>query len=107
MREFKFRCWDITQQMIYNIEAGKPWKCNEGKDKIITIMQWTGLQDKKGKDIYEGDIMDTRYGIATVKYSEGHGGFIPFAYPSNVPDSDTETEIIGNIFENPELLKEG
>lgn len=76
--------------------------------KTETEGQFTGLTDKNGKEIYEGDILDTRDGdllfageyyefIYTVMYSESHSGLGGY--------TQKEIEIIGNIYENPELLK--
>mgnify|MGYP001233689767 FL=1 len=76
------------------------------------LMQYTGLKDKNGKEIYEGDIIresdgDGGYIYAkVVYYKDGfmgkEKGFEP-EYP--ISDFKNETEVIGNIYENPELLE--
>lgn len=70
-----------------------------------TVGQYTGLKDKNGTKIFEGDIVRRCDNVERVFYNGG--GFSPFAIPGweCTPDAD-ECEIIGNIHDNPELLGE-
>ena len=118
MREIKFRQWG---------PEGKSWHFFEFTDGICSgvinatlsvypIYQFTGLHDKNGKEIYEGDIVkyeaDKESGIAIIEYWPGSFIFnwIKQTTPSpSIIDSafyfgcHSELEIIGNIHENPEL----
>ncbi len=73
------------------------------------VMQFTGLKDKNGKDVFEGDIVvehnhGRKINQEVVRFEEG--GFFPFAIPQwEVTMIIEECEIIGNIYETPELLK--
>lgn len=70
-----------------------------------TVGQFTGLTDKNGKKIFEGDIVKHEYGaVKEVKYCRGF--FFPFvAFPEYRCLSADNCEVIGNIHDNPELLK--
>ena len=65
-REIKFRAWDDKRSFMFPVwdvrwnEKGKLWKLNEGEDfdETVGLMQFTGLLDKNGKEIYEGDILE-------------------------------------------------
>lgn len=118
-REIKFRAWDkISKTMDY----WQPFKyfdnslVDPDSKAVETIMQYTGLKDKNGKEIYEGDILDIndQYNligsdIYEVVFSDGAFRIdgAELAILHNSPGCDAlgeDTEVIGNIYENPELL---
>lgn len=127
MREIKFRAWDKKNKRLYD-----PMELRDGAlvgfrsicwDNPIILMQFTGLLDKQGKEIYEGDILLFDYGHYTLKkivVEFFHGCFGICGYDTLNGERMGETwfrtlmdvlqkgkiEIIGNIWENKELLKE-
>ena len=81
----------------------------------ITLMQSTGLFDRNGKEIFEGDILDYRGRKALVRWHGSYASFI-YRFVDEPHKRNTEwkplylaymkCEIIGNIYENPELLED-
>lgn len=119
MREFKFRAWRKEhKQMDYSKSWQDLWEFHEYHDKVFgkdgyLLMQYTGLKDKNGKEIYEGDIVRGRsYGFPTTRNYIGvveywYNGFsVKENKDKGIRDGlNTTFEVIGNIYENPELLE--
>ena len=141
MREIKFRAWTEADGGVM-LEPGDAYGTRhpldvctyliEGQD--VELMQYTGLKDKNGNEIYEGDIINygvfalndvEKYGkepwnnlpdgilkddISTVKSTHKVDFFIPSLMAikeaiENNPDV-TGVEVIGNVYENPGLLED-
>jgi hypothetical protein len=105
-RKIKFRAWDGEEMYIPVItEGGKAavlWYGYEmhGETKD-PIMQYTGLKDKKGKEIYEGDIVRCADGVVDMTTRVQWD----FNSLSQLENQRHLWEIIGNIYENADLIK--
>ena len=108
---------DIENRKIYP-ELDYWWKETDIPFSEIELMQYTGLKDKNGKEIFEGDIVATdleRPYLIVEKHrsyflyncNDGDDDYYDFMLPlrSYQDSQDYFAEIIGNIYENPELFK--
>lgn len=125
MREIKFRAWDLKNDKMRDWDDVKySWAFSVlGESDKQIWMQFTGLKDKNGKEIYEGDIFQCRSGDnkadmqGEIYFDEGcfrmkygyqkpREGQKTDYFLSSVIENDgaKEIEVIGNIYENSELL---
>ena len=121
MREIKFRAKDIASNkwLFGDIRHHKDDVCifdqggTKGEQvKRETVGQFTGLRDINGKDISEGDILDVSYAdeesYLEVRFVRGvfaflWNGDLDDEFPCNAPTHEW-AKVIGNIYDNPELL---
>lgn len=114
-REIKFRAWDTQRGIWSNITkavslVGDPVyiDADDHLHKVagVVLMQYTGLKDMHGKEIYEGDIVKNP-GLKAMRRKVVRWVVRTDYIGWNLRLGFTEyTEIIGNIHESPELLKE-
>ena len=129
MREIKFRIWDkeLKESHIEDLQdlceddywydgETEVWSilydCNNKQERFVAL-QYTGLVDKNFYEIYEGDIVKVeKVDLAQIIWDEDRmaWGIKPindfyFDSPLLADNTDLELEVIGNIYENPELLK--
>jgi hypothetical protein len=113
MREIKFRAWYIPQKQMQEwvgpdgLNGAKRYFTQMVDDPEIVLLQFTGLKDKNGKEIYEGDVIRStwNHGIFKVEWDSHNGEWILCSDCSTTEGKYAGTEVIGNIYENPELLK--
>lgn len=109
MREIKFRAWaKDTKQFEYCglYDSHKLFvEHNLGSEYIL--MQYTGLKDKNGKEIWEGDIVENNDYKWKIDFYDGSFVMRQIGQETNkwlLMSENKHSEIIGNIYENPELL---
>lgn len=135
MREIKFRAWFKDTKEMKNVETNNLYRGNNSswlylsphpasEYRLVEVMQYTGLKDDEGNDIYGGDIVefcdfeslrtggakDDTIHMSVVKMSEGswiveNDKHRDYLYQVLVNDSDVR--VIGNLYKNPELLEGG
>ena len=132
MREIKFRAWDKNTKVMHytnpiaSRNRSMTWTglvYDNGELLDYVMMQYTGLKDKNGVEIYEGDILREQcknydqecccgkcehqyyYMYTEVKFNPLKGFYIEVGHYLKEEDF-TKREVIGNKYENPKLLKE-
>ena len=125
MREIKFRAWAYASKVIFYPDSDEGWELKNG---VITplfntmLMQFTGLHDKNGKEIYDADVMlwpdeykqiigfnekHTETSVRDIEKSQKLYDYmdVHFGYHFDSQHPVEQGEVIGNIYENPELVR--
>ena len=126
MREIKFRAWDRKEKKWLAFDEGEPidfdysgltekgywsFKFSFDEDRVC-LMQFTGIHDKSGKEVYEGDIVRLpNKDICEIRYKADwdYSGFLAISITKLYGTESYKYwsgEVIGNIYENKELLEE-
>lgn len=122
MREIKFRAWDgerLKPVTLWGFHEGFIMTSKGSADeKEFRVMQYTGLKDKNGEEIYEGDILECHHKTkGNVFFHDGSYGLSSDQCEFDLDDiqsydslnqyliEDNNLIVIGNIHENPELLE--
>ena len=116
MRELRFRVWNPDKERMMYFMMTNIWFPDRYLIQYkIDVQQFTGLLDKNGKEIYEGDLLEFAYTdnkkfVGKVEYKDKFACFVvvvgnAFETFSDLADHNQSFKVVGNIFENSELLK--
>ena len=115
IRDIDFYDEDVTVWGCHHKDCGM---CDDTyKMEDVEVMQYTGCRDKNGLEIFEGDVIKDKYDktwlvqwyvgsfVITNKIPDSDGQESTYSYFNNLSNHHFYFEVIGNIYENPELLE--
>lgn len=109
MREIKFRAWEKNMKEMINVDSidferkiiNKEWAWRMFSE--VVLMQYTGLKDINGIEIYEGDVCESVLGIKGIVIFDK--GAYKLKSKQSMYGISKLPKVIGNIYENPEILE--
>ena len=113
-RDIKFKLWDIDQKrfissnderLFFEFEKGQIYQNGSNVTEYYTLLQFTGLQDNNGQDIYEGDVIEDDEHYYGAVYWCNDSSMWCVTDVGGLCDFSLDKKIIGNIYENPEFLR--
>ena len=123
MIEIKFKAWNYNEKTMHHIVTGIEWLEQgvfvladgvRGQFGPVILLQYTGLHDRNGKEIYEGDIVDFTQEQGEIFFENGRYMFRQTRAHSSLSIGDDSpsffgnpdySEIVGNRYENPNLIE--
>lgn len=119
MREIRFRAWHKASRRMFDVNAISKTTVEELRNGVsfryyrddVVLMQYTGLKDKYGREIYEGDVVKYGDTIHEVVFEQRNNtAYFGLVYSPEETRSFghyqdlQQIEIIGNVHDNPELV---
>lgn len=131
MKNIKFRAWDKEEkEMLFDVQKAYDYGCREDNKvmednfddvlntDIYIVMQFTGLIDREGNEIYDGDILEVtsivknpQGEILKVEYGNDNMAAFMLVKTNEIPiglvskDVAENSLVIGNVYQNPEMFK--